>query len=83
LGGSARRRSPARRAPIRRRLTGPTRTIVAGKLAEAKDALNLGLDMPDNRTTIAEFARWWEREVLPLVNGLSRGARRLTAQQPE
>src|ERR671918_2833426 len=51
--------------PIRRRFTGRTRTIVAGKLAEAKDALNLGLGVPDNRTTIAEFAKWWQAEVLP------------------
>jgi integrase len=51
--------------PVRRRFTGPTRTIVAGKLAEAKDALNLGLSLPDNRTTITEFAKWWQNEVLP------------------
>lgn len=50
---------------IRRRFTGRTRAVVTAKLDEAKRALDHGLDMPDNRTTIEAFAKWWEREVLP------------------
>jgi integrase len=51
--------------PIRRTFTGRTRTIVAGRLKEARDALELGLAMPDNRTTIADWSKWWLAEVLP------------------
>ncbi len=51
--------------PIRRTFTGRTRTIVAGRLKEAREALELGLAMPDNRTTIADWSKWWLAEVLP------------------
>jgi integrase len=51
--------------PIRRTFTGHTRTIVAGRLKEAREALELGLAMPDNRTTIADWSKWWLAEVLP------------------
>ncbi|MGH9287514.1 MAG: tyrosine-type recombinase/integrase [Acidimicrobiales bacterium] len=51
--------------PIRRTFTGRTRTIVAGRLKEARQALELGLAMPDNRTTVTEWSKWWLTEVLP------------------
>ena len=51
--------------PIRRTFTAKTRKEVAAKLDAAVAALNTGLEMPDNRTTIADFAAWWVAEVLP------------------
>ena len=51
--------------PIRRTFTGRTRTIVAGRLKEAREALELGLALPDNRTTVADWSKWWLAEVLP------------------
>lgn len=51
--------------PIRRRFTGRTRVEVTGKLDEARKALDQGLTIPDPRTTIAEYARWWQAEILP------------------
>jgi integrase len=51
--------------PVRRTFTGPTRTAVARRLKEAREALEQGLQVPDRRTTIAEFADWWLADVLP------------------
>jgi integrase len=51
--------------PIRRRFTARTRVEVTGKLDDAKKALDQGLSIPDPRTTIAEYAKWWLAEVLP------------------
>lgn len=51
--------------PKRRTFTGPTRKAVTVKLDAAKQALDQGLGIPDARTTIADYATWWEREVLP------------------
>jgi integrase len=51
--------------PIRRTFTGRTRTIVAGRLKEAREALEIGLAMPDNRTTIADWSKWWLADVVP------------------
>jgi integrase len=51
--------------PIRQTFTGPTRTVVARRLKEAREALEQGLHVPDRRTTIAEYANWWLAEVLP------------------
>jgi integrase len=51
--------------PIRRTFTGRTRSIVAGRLREARQALELGLAMPDNRTTVAEWSKWWLAEIVP------------------
>jgi integrase len=51
--------------PIRRRFTARTRVEVTGKLDNAKKALDQGLSIPDPRTTIAEYAKWWLAEVLP------------------
>ncbi len=51
--------------PIRRRLTARTRVEVTGKLDDAKKALDQGLAIPDPKTTIAEYAKWWLADVLP------------------
>ncbi len=51
--------------PIRRRFTARTRVEVTGKLDDAKKALDQGLSIPDPKTTIAEYAKWWVAEVLP------------------
>ena len=51
--------------PIRRRFTARTRAEVARKLDDAKRALDHGLAIPDPTTTLTEYARWWQREVLP------------------
>ena len=51
--------------PIRRTFTGPTRTAVAARLKEAREALDAGLGVPDNRTTIADWSKWWLAECLP------------------
>lgn len=51
--------------PIRRRFTARTRVEVTGKLDDAKKAIDQGLSIPDPRTTIAEYAKWWLAEVLP------------------
>jgi integrase len=51
--------------PIRRRFTARTRVAVTGKLDDAKKALDQGLSIPDPKTTIAEYAKWWLAEVLP------------------
>src|SRR5690606_34248678 len=50
---------------IRRKFTGKTRKAVTAKLDAAKAALDHGLDVPDNRTTVADFAAWWLAHVLP------------------
>jgi integrase len=51
--------------PIRRRFTARTRVEVTAKLDDARKAVDQGLAIPDPRTTIAEYARWWLAEVLP------------------
>jgi integrase len=51
--------------PIRRRFTARTRVEVSSKLDDAKKALDQGLSIPDPKTTIAEYAKWWLAEVLP------------------
>lgn len=50
---------------VRKVLTGKTQKIVTAKLDEATKALEAGLEVPDNRTTIDTFARWWLDNVLP------------------
>ena len=50
---------------IRRKFTGKTRKAVTAKLDAAKAALEHGLDVPDERTTVADFAAWWLEHVLP------------------
>lgn len=50
---------------IRKKFTGRTRVIVTAKLDEAKKALDQGLEVPDNRTSINAFAAWWLENVLP------------------
>jgi integrase len=51
--------------PIRKSFTGKTQKAVVARLDEAKGALEDGLEVPDNRATLADFTRWWMREVLP------------------
>jgi integrase len=51
--------------PIRRRFTARTRVEVTSKLDEARKALDQGPSIPDPKTTIAEYARWWQAEILP------------------
>ena len=51
--------------PIRRRFTARTRLEVTSKLDEARKALDQGLSIHDPKTTIAEYARWWQAEILP------------------
>ncbi len=51
--------------PIRRTFTGKTRAMVAQKLDAAKVAIDHGLDVPDNKTTVASFVEWWLDNVLP------------------
>ncbi len=51
--------------PIRKTFTAKTRTAVGAKLDAAKAAIEQGLDIPDNRTTIADFTTWWLDNVLP------------------
>lgn len=53
------------RKPVRKTITGKTRKIVDGKLDAARKALDGGLDVPDDRTTIEAFATWWMSCVLP------------------
>lgn len=51
--------------PVRRRFTARTRVEVTRKLDAAKAAIDQGLAVPDPTTTIADYARWWQTEVLP------------------
>jgi len=51
--------------PVRKAFTGTTQKAVAAKLDEAMKAIEQGLDVPDNRTTIKAFAAWWLEQVLP------------------
>ncbi len=51
--------------PRRRRFTGRTRKDVTAKLDAARAAIDGGLGVPDNRTTIEAFATWWLKHVLP------------------
>ncbi|MGH9151162.1 MAG: tyrosine-type recombinase/integrase [Acidimicrobiales bacterium] len=53
------------RRPERRTITGKLRKDVAARLDAAKAALDQGLDVPDARTTLADFATWWAANVLP------------------
>lgn len=53
-----------RRTPIRKTFTGKTQRAVTARLDDARKAMNEGLEVPDNRTTIDNFAAWWRREVL-------------------
>jgi integrase len=50
---------------VRRKFTGRTRKIVTDKLDAAKKAIDQGLDVPDNRTTLAAFTGWWLDNVMP------------------
>jgi integrase len=51
--------------PKRKTFTGPTRTAVAARLKEAREAQEIGLKVPDSTTTIAAWSKWWLAEVLP------------------
>lgn len=53
------------RKPHRKTLTGKLRKDVAARLDDAVDALDAGLGVPDERTTIENFANWWTDTVLP------------------
>jgi len=51
--------------PKRKIFTARTRAEVEARLDEAQSALDQGLQIPDNRTTIEEFATWWLDDVMP------------------
>jgi integrase len=51
--------------PVRRRFVGKTRRDVTTKLDAAKAALDQGLPVPNNQTTVAEFTGQWIEKVLP------------------
>jgi integrase len=51
--------------PKRRIFTAKTRAGVEARLQAAHAALEQGLAIPDERTTIATFAQWWLDAVLP------------------
>jgi integrase len=51
--------------PVRKAFTGATQKAVAAKLDDAMKALERGLAVPDNRTTVNAFAEWWLDHVLP------------------